>query len=333
MAKTKAPLTPEQAEVKAMKKANKSQNFIKFVAVLLALVLTAGVVFVGKTTADKALEAAGQNVVVNGDAPSGDVDAPAGDDYVADVPAGDEVTDVPAGEDAPAGEETTDAPAGEDAPAADAGAFSKANAHEMFNKWTAAAAKKSYKFARVCAYTPDGAIDVGSATGTLNKIIQAIDENSSLDSVVGGFLGIGNRDGEVKNGVIPEGMNVQYALKAMALTAADVKEASANGNKYTVKLGNFANPQKDGKNAFSRATNDFFTHQEVVDGIAGFTTAIKVNSTDIQYSNVTLTAVVDGDNLKTLEINYGFSAKMALKAVVTINGQGKATNKMTYTVA
>ena len=333
MAKTKAPLTPEQAEVKAMKKANKSQNFIKFVAVLLALVLTAGVVFVGKTTADKALEAAGQNVVVNGDAPSGDVNAPAGDDYVADVPAGDEVTDVPAGEDAPAGEETTDAPAGEDAPAADAGAFSKANAHEMFNKWTAAAAKKSYKFARVCAYTPDGAIDVGSATGTLNKIIQAIDENSSLDSVVGGFLGIGNRDGEVKNGVIPEGMNVQYALKAMALTAADVKEASANGNKYTVKLGNFANPQKDGKNAFSRATNDFFTHQEVVDGIAGFTTAIKVNSTDIQYSNVTLTAVVDGDNLKTLEINYGFSAKMVLKAVVTINGQGKATNKMTYTVA
>ncbi len=336
MAKTKAPLTPEQAEVKAMKKANKSQNFIKFVAVLLALVLTAGVVFVGKTTADKALEAAGQNVVVNGDAPSGDVNAPAGDDYVADVPAGDEVTDVPAGDettDAPAGDETTDAPAGEDAPAADAGAFSKANAHEMFNKWTAAAAKKSYKFARVCAYTPDGAIDVGNATGTLNKIIQAIDENSSLDTVVGGFLGIGNRDGEVKNGVIPEDMNKNYVLKAMTLTAADVKEAAANGNKYTVKLGNFANPQKDGKNAFSRATNDFFIHQEVVDGIAGFTTAIKVNSTDIQYSNVTLTAVVDGDNLKTLEISYGFSAKMVLKAVVTINGQGKATNKMTYTVA
>ena len=332
MAKTKAPLTPEQAEVKAMKKANSSQNFIKFVAVLLALVLTAGVVFVGKTTADKALEAAGQNVVVNGDVPSGDVNAPA-DDYVADVPA-DDATDVPADDatDVPA-DDATDAPAGEDAPAADAGAFSKANAHEMFNKWTAAAAKKSYKFARVCAYTPDGAIDVGNATGTLNKIIQAIDENSSLDSVVGGFLGIGNRDGEVKNGVIPEDMNKNYVLKAMTLTAADVKEASANGNKYTIKLGNFSNPQKDGKNAMSRATNDFFIHQEVVDGIAGFTTAIKVNSTDIQFTNVTLTAVVDGDNLKTLEISYGFSAKMALKAVVTINGQGKATNKITYTVA
>ena len=39
MAKAKAPLTPEQAEVKAMKKEKNSQGFIKFVAVLLALVL------------------------------------------------------------------------------------------------------------------------------------------------------------------------------------------------------------------------------------------------------------------------------------------------------
>ena len=341
MAKNKAPLTPEQAEVKAMKKANKSQNFIKFVAIVLAFVLTFGVVSLGKSTAEKALEAAGQNVVVDN---GGSVDAPADDVYVpsddtADVPA-DDTADVPADDatDAPA-DDTADAPADDtaDAPAADnagaAVAFSKDNAHEMLNKWTAAASKGSYKFARVCAYTPDGAIDVGSATGTLNSIIKGIDENSSLDSVVGGFLGIGNRDGQVKNGVLPEDMNKQYALKAMSLTAADIKDASANGNKYTVKLGNFANPQKDGKNAMSRATNDFFTHQEVVDGIAGFTTAIKVNSTDIQFTDVTIVAVADGDNLKSLEINYGFSAKMALKAaIVTINGQGKATNKITYTI-
>ena len=344
MAKNNAPLTPEQAEVKAMKKENKSQNFIKFVAIVLAFVLTFGVVSLGKSTAEKALEAAGQNVVVDN---GGSVDAPADDVYVpsddtADVPA-DDTADVPADDtaDAPAADDTTaDAPAADDntadAPAADnageAVAFSKDNAHEMFNKWTAAASKGSYKFARVCGYTPDGAIDVGSATGTLNKIIQGIDENSSLDSVVGGFLGIGNREGQVKNGVLPEDMNKQYALKAMSLTAADVKEASANGNKYTVKLGNFANPQKDGKNAMSRATNDFFTHQEVVDGIAGITTAIKVNSTDVQYTDVTLVAVADGNNLKSLEISYGFSAKMQLKAVITINGQGKATNKITYTI-
>ena len=334
MAKSKAPLTPEQAEVKAIKKEKKSQNFVKFLAIVLAFALTFGVVSLGKSTAEKALEAAGSNVQsgdvsgdvnndVSGDI-SGDVSGDvAGDDTTVDAPA-DDTTDAPA-------DDSTDAPAGDDAGSAPAD-FSKANAHEMFNKWTAAAAKKSYKFNRVCAYTPDGAIDVGNATGTLNKIIQGIDENASLDSVVGGFLGIGNREGAVKNGVIPEGMNKQYALKAMSLTAADIKDATANGNKFTVKLGNFANPQKDGKNAMSRATNDFFTHQEVVDGIAGITTLITVNSTDVQYTDVTLVAVADGDNLKSLEISYGFSAKMQLKAVVTINGQGKATNKIAYTI-
>ena len=330
MAKNKMPLSPEQAEIKAMKKEKSSNNFTKFIAIVLALALAAGTFVLGQSAAKKAVEEAGQNVVVNG----GDTNAPSGND---DVPAGDNVTDAPSDDatDAPAGDDNTaDAPAGvANAPAGDKdAAFSKANAHEKLNKWTAAASKGNYKFARVCAYTPDGAIDVGNATGTLNKIIQGIDENASLDTVVGGFLGIGNRDGEVKGGKIPEGMNKQYALKAMTLTAADIKSATANGNKYVVKLGNFANPQKDGKNAMSRATNDFFTHQEVVDGITSLTTLIKVNSTDVQYTDVTITAVVDGDNLKTLEISYGFSAKMQLKAVVTINGQGKATNKITYTI-
>ncbi|MBQ4572969.1 MAG: hypothetical protein IJA80_06810 [Clostridia bacterium] len=337
MAKTKAPLTPEQAEVKAMKKEKNSQGFIKFVAVLLALVLTVGVVFVGKTTADKALEAAGNNVVVDGNAPSGDVNAPADDtnvpsDDTADAPA-DDTGDVPADDtaDAPAGDDaTTDAPAGDNAPAG----FSKANAHEMLNKWTAAATKKNYKFARVSAYTPDGAIDVGNATGTLNKVINMIDKNASLDSVVGGFLGIGNRDGEVKGGKIPEGMNEQYALKTMALTAADVKSATANGNKYTVVINDCSNPQKDGKNALSRATNDFFTHQEVVDGLAETAgSLIKVNSTDVKYTSITITATVDGDALKTLNISYTFSANLSLKALgVGINGKGKATNSITYTI-
>lgn len=332
MAKNKMPLSPEQAEIKAMKKEKSSNNFTKFIAIVLALALAAGTFVLGQSAAKKAVEEAGQNVVVNG----GDTNAPSGND---DVPAGDNVTDAPSDDatDAPAGDDNTaDAPAGDaNAPAGDNDAgFSKANAHEMLNKWTAAAAKKSYKFARVSAYTPDGAIDVGNATGTLNKVINMIDKNASLDSVVGGFLGIGNRDGEVKNGKIPEGMKADYALKAMALTAADVKSATANGNKYTVVINDCSNPQKDGKNAISRATNDFFTHQEVVDGIAETAgSLIKVNSTDVKYTAITITATVDGDALKTLNISYTFAANLSLKALgAGINGKGKATNSITYTI-
>ncbi len=42
-------LTPEQAEIKALKKAKKSENWTKFWAIALALVLTIGVVFLGQS--------------------------------------------------------------------------------------------------------------------------------------------------------------------------------------------------------------------------------------------------------------------------------------------
>ena len=123
MAKSKAPLTPEQAEVKAMKKEKNSQNFIKFVAIVLAFALTFGVVSLGKSTAEKALAEAGQNVVVNGgetNAPADDTYAPS-DDTVADDTVADDTTDAPADDttDAPA-DDTTDAPAADDAGSAPA---------------------------------------------------------------------------------------------------------------------------------------------------------------------------------------------------------------------
>ncbi len=340
MAKNKAPLTPEQAEVKAMKKANRSQNFIKFLAIVLAFALTFGVFSYGKSTAEKAIEAAGSgSVQASGDAStdsgSDEVILDGGSDVILDeTPSGDD-TATPGDDTATAGDDAT--AAGDDATAAgdDASAapsFSKANAHEMLNKWTANAAKMSYKWKRVSAYTSDGAINVGSATNILNGIISGIDENASLDSVVGGFLGIGEKEGEVKNGVVPEDMNKNYVLKAMALTSADVLAATANGNTYKVQISNCSNPQKDGKNALSRATNDFFTHQEAADGIAGITTAITLKETDVQYTGIIITAVVDGDALKSLDISYTFSASLTLKAGVSINGKGKATNKITYTI-
>ena len=52
----KKPLTPEQAEIKAMKKAMKSEIWTKFWAILLAAVLTFAVVSMGKTAAEPAIE-------------------------------------------------------------------------------------------------------------------------------------------------------------------------------------------------------------------------------------------------------------------------------------
>ena len=60
-------LTPEQAEIKALKKARKSMNFSSFIAVLLAVVLTAGVVVIADKTSVPVAENSG-NIVEN---PSG----------------------------------------------------------------------------------------------------------------------------------------------------------------------------------------------------------------------------------------------------------------------
>ncbi len=76
MAKSKAPLTPEQAEIKKMKKEKASSGFTSFIAVALAIVLAVGVVSVGKTTAQKNMENAGSDVIVNN---NGSVNT---DDYV-----------------------------------------------------------------------------------------------------------------------------------------------------------------------------------------------------------------------------------------------------------
>ncbi len=313
MAKQKKPLSPEQAEIKAMKKEYKSKRWTKFWAVVLALVLAAGVVVIANTTAKKAIENAGGNAVAG----------PAAGQATTDEELNENDAEVDLG-----GEELEEGAEGEEGGVG----FTKENAHEKFNEWTAAAAKSTYKFNRVCQYTPDGSIDVGNATATLDRIIKLVDKNASLGSVVGGFIGIGNREGEVPNGQIPEGMKVDYALKAMQLTAADIKGAGKTGNTYKVQLNACANPKKDNSNALSRATNDFFTHEEVVKGISDLTTLIKVDSTNVEYTQIVLAATIEGEKMTKLEISYTFSAQMNLKAGISIAGKGKATNTITYTI-
>lgn len=63
----KKALSPEQAEIKALKKARKSMNFSSFIAVLLAVVLTVGVVVIADETSVPVAENSG-NIVEN---PSG----------------------------------------------------------------------------------------------------------------------------------------------------------------------------------------------------------------------------------------------------------------------
>ncbi len=308
----------------------------KILAVLLALAMLLGFAACGGNNEDTTTTTAEDTTVAEEvtDEAAGAEDTTAADaeettaaDAEETTAADAEETTAADAEETTAAEETTvagetTAAATTAAPAAD---MTKAEFVKFYNAETAKIAKNgSYALTRVCEYTDP--IDVGGATGALNAIIQAIDENSDLNSVVGGFLGIGTTKGNVPK----DDIKGDYKVKAAALTEADLGNFSANNGTYTFTLANASNPKKTNATPISKFTNDFMTHEEVVDGIAGFTTAITVNSTNVNYKNIKVTVKVADGKITDISYSYDFDAVLELKAVIKITGTGAATTKGTY---
>jgi len=251
---------------------------------------------------------------------------------ITDAPVAD-ATDAPvdATEEAPAVDATEEAPS-EDASVEDTSAaadaeMTKADFVKFLNTETAKAAKGSYKYNRTCSYTDP--IDVGDSTEALNSVIRMVDKNSDLSSVVGGFLGIGTKKGSFPK----ETPDEDYQLKATSLKESDVQNFSVKDGVYSFTLANAANPKKTGATPFHRFTNDFITHEEVDSSIqdtAG--SLIKLNSTDVDYTNIKVKVkVVDG---KIAEINYqyDFAATLQVKILVgNVNGDGAAKTTGAFT--
>ena len=331
MAKQKMPLSPEQAEIKAMKKEKSSNGWTKFWAVVLALVLAAGTFVLGQTMAKKAVEAAGTGVT----APGGETTTPGGE--TTDPNGGESMfpEDPGTGETTPGGETTTPGgetttPGGEtNAPAAQ---HTKATVAKALNEATAKAAKASYTFERTAKFTKN--IDVGAITGALDSIIKGVDENADLNSVVGGFLGIKKAPitGEVKNGK-GEGFDAKYMIKAMNLTEADIQSFQVSGNKYQVQIKNCTNP--DANSAWAHASNDYITFTEVNESIAGAVgNAVKVvpAESSATYKNILITAVIENGNLTSFEYKYTFDATLKIKlAIPSATGTGAAEMNAKYT--
>lgn len=327
-------LTPEQAEIKALKKAKKSENWTKFWAIALALVLTIGVVFLGQSAGKDAVAAAvnGTNAGTSNSGSSddtGSTDAGSTDTGSTDAGTNDAGTNDAGNAGGNAGT-----------------AVSKAEVAKAFNDATAKAAKGSYEMERVCGYQPGKGIKVtmlgGDATSVLNGVITAVDENATLDSVVGGFLGVGTKKIKVTNGVgqrygsdgtMADLNNEEkdYILKAMTLTEADLATATKDGNTYTFTLAKIADPQKDGKNAMHHATNDFITESQVKTAIGSITDAITVESAKVNYYDIKFVATIENGTLKNLTMNYKADAVMKLKVAMTIDGTGSMEVKTTYT--
>lgn len=326
-------LTPEEVKAKLDKKAAKRAlffgTFTKALAFFLAIAIAWSLAAIAFTPALNTGVVAGNNTTTQGSTTTpGGTTTPGS-------------TTTPGGTDTPDTPNTPNTPSGTDTPSGDV----NKTVADAVNAATAKAAKGSYEMERVCKYQEGKGINVkmlgGDATSVLNGVITGVDENASLDSVVGGFLGVGTKKIKVTNGAGKRygsdgtmadltAEEKDYLLKATNLSASDLASASVNGNVYTFTLANIADPQKDNKNPMHKATNDFITESQVKTAIGNITTAITVESAKVNYYSISFKATIENGNLKQLDMSYKADAVMKLKVLATIDGTGSMEVNTTY---
>lgn len=318
MAKNKPVLTPEELEAKNARKEEKrkifGETFFKSLAVLMSIVLVYSIVYIafGQGTTIE------QKVVTQGTSNTGNSGAAQGGSSAGGSTAGGATSNTGTSSDAPASD------ASEAKTVADA-----------LNSATKAVvdSKAGYDWARNCSYTTP--IDVGNATSTLNRVIHMVDENADLNSVVGGFLGVGDKNLTIKKGedaaaaIDYHGTN--YALKATSLKPEDLKGLKVDGDSFEFTLDNVTTPAKDGSNSLSRFTNDIITKDEVEAEIKAQVSVVTVNSLDGEYTNIKVKGTITDGKLVSLEYETSTSAKLALKALgIGINGSGAIHTTASY---
>ena len=315
--KQKVELTPEE---KAAKKLRHSNGWVRFWAIVVALALTAGIYGLASTTASK--ESAATGTAAASGSSTGSSSSSSGSS------SGSSASSSSSGASASAGDNSG-------AAAAASTGVDAAAAAEAINAATAKAVAAGYHWTRTAEYTEP--VDVGNATGALNKIIQGIDSEADLNSVVGGFIGIGDKEMDIaKGGNAAEQIEYHgenYALQATSLQASDLKNLKVDGNTYTFEVENASSPQTDKSTAMSRLTNDILTQDQVSTEIKNFVSAANVNSAAIEYSNIKATVVIEDGTLKEFKYSYdGKVTELNIKiAIVSVNGKGAMHVEGAYT--
>ncbi|MCI5795360.1 MAG: hypothetical protein MR019_00570 [Ruminococcus sp.] len=322
--KQKVELTPEE---KAAKKLRHSNGWVRFWAIVVALALTAGVYGLASKTAGK--ETASTGTAASSGSSTGSSSSSSGSSSGSSSSSS-SGSSASASSSSSASASTGDSSSG----AAASTGVDAAAAAEAINAATAKAVAAGYHWTRTAEYTQP--VDVGNVTSALNKIIQGIDSNSDLNSVVGGFIGIGDKEMDItKGGSAAEQIDYHgenYALQATSLQAGDLKNLKVDGNTYTFEVENANSPQQDKSTAMSRLTNDILTQDQVSTEIKNYVSAASVNSATIEYTNIKATVVIEDGNLKEFKYSYdGNVTDLNIKVIVSVNGKGAMHVEGAYT--
>ena len=322
--KEKVQLTPEEI---ADRKIRRSNGWTRFWAIFLSFAIVAGVFAFARTQGLGSASSGEQTTAVNGGAANAS-NSSSWDDGSSNSGSSNNAS-TPASSD--------------NAGSANAGSSDAASVATLINNATKAAvdAKAGYDWERHC--TVDN-IDVGSATSVLNKIIQGVDSNSDLNSVVGGFLGRGDKKETCPKGMTLDTIDVKkddgtteklyhgsnYTLKATTLQPNDIQNLSVNGDTYEFTLADSSNPDRSGNTALSRFTNDIVVLDEVNTEIKNFVSVVTVTGLNANYKNIKVKAVITDGKLQSLEYSFTANAELQLKAGLSITGTGNLDANAKY---
>ncbi len=340
--KEKIQLTPEEIEAKKIRRSN---GWTRFWAIVVALALTAGVFAFARTQGIKASEGTEVTTSESGENSNSGNNNSSNTNNNSATPANSNTNSNTNNNSSSDNNSAAPADNGGNS-AAPAGANDAASVADLINKATAAAvnAKAGYDWERHCTVEN---IDVGSslATNALNSIIHIVDSNADLNSVVGGFLGRGDKQETVPKGMTLDTIDVpkddggtekvyhgaSYTLKASNLQAADIQNLSVNGDTYEFDLADSNNPDRSGNTAFSRFCNDIVVVDEVNKEIQEQVgDKVSVNSLDASYHNIHVKAVITDGQLKELSYSMKADASLGIKAGLTINGSGNLDANAKY---
>ena len=207
-------------------------------------------------------------------------------------------------------------------------------AAELMNMIPKDAEKDKYKKTTLAYVT---SADKNNKDSAASWIYPETEAEAPLDSVVGGFIGIGDKEMDIeKGGSAAEQIDYHgenYALQATSLKAEDLKNLKVDGNTYTFEVENATSPQTDKSTAMSRLTNDILTQSMVDSEIKNFISAAKINSATIEYTNIKATVVIEDGNLKEFKYSYdGNVAELNIKvAFISVNGKGAMHVEGAYT--
>lgn len=204
--------------------------------------------------------------------------------------------------------------------------YTKAQAAELLRTYTQRAVNGGYTVNGVCKITKN--VDVGSATATLNQIIQSVDPNADINSVVGAFLGTGEQSYTVRAGETSVG---QYDLQAFTFSEADIADYRQADNVLYIRLKDCKNPQKNGAQTLSKVTSAFPTEAEVRAAMQEIGVPITVGKLTSNVSDILLTVTLSDSGLASIRVHFVNDLTLNLKiSMMSLNGTGQTTTDIVY---